>query len=194
MPRYAPIWISTTLILSIAISANLSTLLWSVAARQDVFHGATLRAIDFSNLVQASSAVYSYVIIMTIAVVIGKRYIQDGSNGAPVVVTCIFGYSLAPLVPGSFLCAILPTIFSWVILIVATLISSCTVATNLWPDMINLSSASRSENVDEASESSAIDNIPLVSLGPWQSPTWWLRVGVVVTHVLFGMFLKFRFL
>lgn len=179
---YGPIWLTTTLVLCIAVGANILTLFESIAHKSDVMQHSVsaLTAVNFRHLVQAASIVYIYTIVAAVATAAGKKYYNDNTSDSAILAVCIYGYASAPFIPAVLLCAIPNTALNWIFMGMAVAISTWFIFTNLWPTY----------HVEDESSAGVYGS----SATPQErSPRWWMQVTCVVTHILFAVLLKMRF-
>lgn len=174
---YGPVWLTTTLVLCIAVGANILIFFRSLAAKMDPTTVSALTALNFRHLVQASSIVYTYTVAASAATVAGKRYYGDESVRDIALVLCVYGYSVAPFIPAVLLCAIPNTWLHWLFMLVAAGISSYFLCINLWM----------------AGTTDSVGNYGSGDVITAKSPRWWMRGGCVAANVLIGVLLKLRF-
>eukprot|EP00172_Hildenbrandia_rubra_P001900 Plantae.Rhodophyta-Hildenbrandia_rubra.ctg25289.p1 GENE.Plantae.Rhodophyta-Hildenbrandia_rubra.ctg25289~~Plantae.Rhodophyta-Hildenbrandia_rubra.ctg25289.p1 ORF type:complete len:327 (+),score=69.35 Plantae.Rhodophyta-Hildenbrandia_rubra.ctg25289:266-1246(+) len=181
---YGPFWLTTTLVLCIAMGANVYELLKGVAMKREVGGiGSGLgkyAAVDFKNLVEAALVFYGYVGGASVVVWGGKRYLKLG--GGLVYALCVYGYSMAPLIPAVLVCAVAHEIVSWVVLILAFGLSAMFVLRNIWIEPLS----------DDALNPGGAGIIGAVSGQP-RSSAWYFRFASTFVHCLLGAVVKFRF-
>jgi Yip1 domain len=191
---YGPFWLSTTLILSIAVASNLSALVRSVTSQQDPVRGhlSTLSAIDFRNMVHAASWIYTYIIAASVGIAAAKRYISDSSVSTVVYTVCVYGYATAPLIPAVWICAVGDNALSWFALSVVAALSAWTIVRNLWPGT-GLFPFGRNPGVGDPIDGAQSLGAPVGGALAGRPPQWWLKCATAFTHVLAGLLLKIRF-
>jgi hypothetical protein len=191
---YGPFWLSTTLILTIAVASNLSALVRSVTSQQDPLRGhlSTLSAIDFRNMVHAASLIYTYIVVASVGIAAAKRYVSDSSVSTVPYTVCVYGYATAPLIPAVWICAVGDNALSWFALFVAAALSAWTIIRNLWPDT-RLFPFGRNPEFDDRMESAQGYGAPVGGVRGTRPPQWWLKCAAALTHILAGLLLKLRF-
>jgi hypothetical protein len=188
---YGATWVPVTLILATSMGSTCVALLRSVVSRQDVFHGARLSSLDFTVLVTAAAGVTSFIAAASICVLTLKRYVNDGEDVSLPLVLCVYGYSMAPLIPAVLLSPVLSASPSSLVLCVAVVLSTVTVLRNLWPNtefVPDFLRARGAEDGESAGQANAVGRQQ-----HQRSPLWWLRFGVAAAHLLAGLALKVRF-
>lgn len=202
---YGPIWISATLVLCVAVSANIVEVIRSFATQGHAVRlpVSALTAIDFRNLVTAASGVFAYVVGGGLCVALLKRYVKDSQSASVMYSICVYGYSMTPFIPTVFLCAVIPGHWSWAVASCSILASSWTVVSNLWPSttLNPFSSTSTEIRTADASNTGEIRLATgLTSYGSpdtgqrgFRPPWWWLRFTVAAVHVAAGVLLKLRY-
>jgi hypothetical protein len=191
---YGPFWLSTTLILTIAVASNMSALLRSIALREDALRGqiSTLSAIDFRNLVHAASFIYTYLVISSVAVATLKRYISDSAVSTVARVICVYGYATSPLIPAVLVCALGDNILSWSVLLLAGILSAWTVVLNLWPGTV-LSPFVQIQDLDDAVASGPGYGASARTASFTGASQIRLKWGAALAHIFGVMILKLRF-
>ncbi|KMT18406.1 hypothetical protein BVRB_2g025550 [Beta vulgaris subsp. vulgaris] len=116
---YGLIWVSTTLVFVIAALGNLATYLI----------GNSSWNFDVSFMSLAASTVYGYAIVVPLAFYFLLQYL--GSPASVVRFWCMWGYSLFIFVLSCFLLVIPLEFLRWVIILLASGVSACFVASNL---------------------------------------------------------------
>ncbi|KAK9742415.1 hypothetical protein RND81_03G171200 [Saponaria officinalis] len=116
---YGLIWISTTLVFVIAALGNLATYLI----------GSSTWSFDVSFMSLAAGAVYGYAIVVPLAFYFLLQYM--GSPASLVRFWCMWGYSLFIFVLSCFVLVIPVEFLRWVIILLASGVSACFVASNL---------------------------------------------------------------
>jgi len=124
---YGPFWISTTLVFTLAVASHLNGFLSSY------FSGA-LWEYDFSDVMSASSLIYSYTLLAPLGLWFLFRQYEQGLKF--VTVLCLYGYSLTVLLPAVLLCMIPSELICWVSLLLASLSSSIFLLRSLGPLVI----------------------------------------------------------
>ena len=194
---YGPFWLTTTLILSLAVSSNLYELLKNLAYQSE-HHPQTssslhkYTAVDFENLLQAAVVFYTYVVVVSVIVWLGKKYFKGGDVGESgsrermgglVYVGCVYGYSMAPLIPAVVVSSVGNAVVSWISLVVAFGLSGVFVFRNLWTNR----EGGEEEEVGREDGGSG-GTVAVESVGRRH-----LRFGSVFAHCLLGIVVKFRF-
>lgn len=195
---YGPVWLSFTLIIAVSAGANAYAVLQSILRGHDPLSASRLSGTDFYNFATAASYVWTFLAFSCTAVVVLKRYLKDPESCTTAKVVCVYGYSLAPLVPAVLLCA-LSNSLCWVSLGISACISATTVLINLWPKTSFMPAFLRMQEADTRENEGS--EVPAASYGSpsvtdgWfgRSPVFWLRFGVVWCHMLAGFILKLRF-
>ncbi|XP_021769062.1 protein YIPF1 homolog [Chenopodium quinoa] len=116
---YGLIWISTTLVFVIASLGNLATYLI----------GSSSWNFDVSFMSLAASTVYGYAIVVPLGFYFLLQYL--GSPASVVRFWCMWGYSLFIFVLSCFLLVIPLEFLRWMIILLASGVSACFVASNL---------------------------------------------------------------
>lgn len=116
---YGLIWVSTTLVFVIAALGNVSTYLI----------GNSSWNFDVGFMSLAASTVYGYAIVVPLAFYFLLQYL--GSPANVVRFWCMWGYSLFIFVLSCFLLVIPLEFLRWVIILLASGVSACFVASNL---------------------------------------------------------------
>ncbi|XP_057523079.1 uncharacterized protein LOC130802962 [Amaranthus tricolor] len=116
---YGLIWVSTTLVFVIAALGNLATYLI----------GSSSWTFDVSFISLAASVVYGYAIVVPLGFYFLLQYL--GSPASIVRFWCMWGYSLFILILSCFLLVIPLEFLRWVIILLASGVSACFVASNL---------------------------------------------------------------
>jgi hypothetical protein len=195
---YGFVWVPVSLVLATAMGSSVYTLLRAVVTRQDVFHGATMSSVDFGALVACASGVSFFVIAGPLCVVALKRYVNDPEESTIPFALCVCGYSLAPLIPGVLLSAVVRGRWVWLVLGLCVLSSCGCALRNLWPKTSYFPAFLRAdgEGVDglEACETPDVATFgTMPTLTRRLTPLWWLRFGVACSYLIAGLLLKLRF-
>ncbi|XP_074287300.1 uncharacterized protein LOC141612426 [Silene latifolia] len=116
---YGLIWISTTLVFVIAALGNLATYLI----------GSSTWSFNVSFMSLAATAVYGYAIVVPLAFYFLLQYM--GSPASLVRFWCMWGYSLFIFILSCFVLVIPVEFLRWVVILLASGVSACFVASNL---------------------------------------------------------------
>mmetsp|Transcript_10745 Transcript_10745/g.44785 ORF Transcript_10745/g.44785 Transcript_10745/m.44785 type:complete len:216 (-) Transcript_10745:3323-3970(-) len=95
---YAPVWIPTTLILSLSVGRSLFLFF------QSMVQGSEFQSpgLDFRTLWLSAVIIYSYCIVIPVSLFVFKLC---ASVDVPFFATlCVYGYSMAPVVAGALVC------------------------------------------------------------------------------------------
>lgn len=182
---YGPLWLTATLVLSIAVGANALEALRVLSGRSTRDLSA-LSALDFRHLTQASALVYTYSFGGAAATVVAKRYYGDPVNAGFMHAMFVYGYAATPLVPAVLLCAIPHPSAHWLILAVATCTSSWFLYVNLWQ-------RPRVASLEDKDSDAYYSYGPDVQEEPAPSNVRWMQGACIVVNVLYVVILKWKF-
>lgn len=195
---YGAIWIPVSLILATAMGSNMYMLLSAVVKRKDVFHEATMSSVDFSGLVACASGVSLFVFLGSLSIFAMKRYWSDPEQCSLSFALCVFGYSLAPVVPGVLLCSVLRGSWTWFVIFVCVSASCACALRNFWrkanffPSFLRVEAEAGADLEEtDAPDLAAFGTMRTVLVTPLA--VWWLRIGVVFIYLFAGFALKLRF-
>ncbi|XP_022134466.1 protein YIPF1 homolog [Momordica charantia] len=121
---YGLVWITTTLVFSLASLGNCATFLM-----QKHSDNGTAWSFDVSYVNVAAGSVYGYAIVVPMAFYFLLQYL--GSNSSLIRFWCLWGYSLFIFILASFLLLIPVEILRWFIILVCGAASSSFVTLNL---------------------------------------------------------------
>ena len=139
---YGPFWITSTLVLLIAVCANLGSYIdyYYVESDASTEEGSVPVArepwkYNFSNLSVATSVLYS--LISWVPVVLYFLLSRSGQAKGLVEVVSMMGYSFTPLLFVTLLLVIPSPILRWVVVAVGCVLQSWFLVKNLWTDRSN---------------------------------------------------------
>ncbi|EGG18851.1 Yip1 domain-containing protein [Cavenderia fasciculata] len=118
---YGPVWVSTSLVFIIAISANLNEYFQT---------DHTLWKADIQKVVYSAIAIYGYSFVVPFILWAVFKWMKLGLR--LIDMACIYGYSLFIFVPISVLCVIPIGIVQWVIVGFGALVSGAFLVTNIF--------------------------------------------------------------
>merc|ERR1712034_201295 len=113
---YGPFWIATTLLFSIAVSANISSYVHFIG-------GDVGWEYDFQVVLTCASLVYGFALFIPLIMWVAGKQIENLTFPFPLAL-CLYGYSLFSFIPASILCLVPSEIVSWLSLMTAFLFSS----------------------------------------------------------------------
>lgn len=127
---YGPFWISVTLIFSVAIAGNVAS--YFQMTKDSHWH------YDFHKVTVSAAIVFLYVTLMPagiFAVLWSGSAPTEEVSAKPsfILLLCIFGYSLSPLIPASLLWLIQISMLQWALVLLCFLMSGGLLAFALWP-------------------------------------------------------------
>jgi len=117
---YGPFWVSTTLLFTIAVVGNL--LSWTKFQQLQGSSAEDSWEYDFEMVVTCMCVVYGWAVGAPVALWFTLRYLLVQIKLA--TVGCAYGYSLVPFVPAALLCGVPADWVSWLVLLLAGMISS----------------------------------------------------------------------
>lgn len=126
---YGPFWICATLVMTIAICGNLTTLLNRLDDQS--YHYSP----EFRRLVVAIVIVYGYASILPLLVKGAFFFAKLESSSGYLDILCLYGYSMFVYIPLCLLLLIPNCTVEWILVAVAALISGAVIAISLWPLM-----------------------------------------------------------
>nr|XP_009859347.1 protein YIPF1 isoform X2 [Ciona intestinalis] len=124
---YGPFWICATLVLSIGVCGNLTTLLTHIT--DETYHYTP----QFERLSIAAIMVYSYTFLIPLLIKGVLWWRKSSSNYSVVDIICTYGYSLFVFIPVSILLLVPSDPFDWIALSIAILLSGSCIAVSMWP-------------------------------------------------------------
>ena len=129
---YGPFWITTTLILLIAVTSNLSSYIeWKWGPSQ----GSGTWAYDFSKLSVACSVFYS--LITWVTLVLYFFLVRAGQGRGLIELVSVMGYSFVPLLFVSLMLVIPVGLLQWVVVGVGCVVQAWFMVKNVWVDRSN---------------------------------------------------------
>ena len=122
---YGLVWLSTTLIFVMGVTANFATYF-------DAYRAGTEQtwSYDFTKLTTAASIIYGYVCIVPLLFSIILHYYNSPLRAIQVL--CLYGYAIFAFIPIAFLCAFGNQIFRWILVGVGFLITDAFIVCNLF--------------------------------------------------------------
>ena len=129
---YGPFWVTTTLILLIAVCSNLASYLdWRYGPND----GKGTWSYDFAKLSVACSVLYS--LITWVTVVLYFFLARAGQGRGLIELVSVMGYSLTPLLLVSLLLVIPLSLLQWVVVALGCVVQSWFMVKNVWVDRSN---------------------------------------------------------
>jgi len=130
---YGPIWITTTLVLSLSVGSNVAHFFHSLIhmADADQLSGEHLYSgLEFQRLWVAAVILYGYVFLVPLLLMV----LQPCTNvKVPLVNTiCVYGYALSPVVIASIVCMVPSALVQLIALASAFVLSTWFVMFNVW--------------------------------------------------------------
>lgn len=124
---YGPFWICATLVLSIGVCGNLSTLINNIANPTYKYHP------QFDLLPIAAIIIYSYAFVLPLLIKGLLWWRNRESSPAVSQLICLYGYSLFVYIPSSVLFIVPYAFFNWLVVAVAISLSGAVILLSLWP-------------------------------------------------------------
>ena len=129
---YGPFWLTTTLILVIAVSSNLSSYIdWKWGENQGLGNW----AYDFRKLSVACTVFYSLITWVTLALYFFLH--RAGQGRGLIELVSVMGYSFTPLLFVSMLLVIPVGVLQWMAVAVGAVVQSWFMVKNVWVDRSN---------------------------------------------------------
>lgn len=137
---YGPIWITMTLVFFVAVTSNISIYVHhssssSKHALSDVVSESPVEAedewdYDINHLLRATSILYSFSLLLPFLLYLVFRVL--GITSLPLVeLICLYGYSLVPYLPSTWICIAPYGWIQWLSLLISTIISGMLVLRNV---------------------------------------------------------------
>ncbi|KAJ8900838.1 hypothetical protein NDN08_000137 [Rhodosorus marinus] len=164
---YGPLWVAVTMVISISITSEIQQRILSINGAVDT------TSVQFHHLILAFVIVMGYVFLGSTAVWAIRRYYGIGCE--LVYTTCVYGYSLMPLVIAKFISITPVWVFNLVVVIVGWTISAFFLYKQLW--QIGM-------------EQGQLDFADSVS---WRRPAQLIAVVSTLLHAGLGAFVAFAF-
>ena len=124
---YGPFWICATLVLSIGICGNLSTLLNNLNDPKYKYKP------QFELLPVAAVIIYCYAFILPLLIKAFLWWKNRSSSPAVSQIICLYGYSLFIYIPSSVLFIVPYAAFNWLVVSIAISLSGAVIMISLWP-------------------------------------------------------------
>lgn len=156
---YAPIWITLTLVFLVALTSNATAYLHSDSVDDFEY--------DITHLANAVVLLFSFVMVLPTFFYFVLKFVGVNLLWADLV--CLYGYSLVPYLPATFLCLLPYTFLEWILLLSATVISVLLILRNISSPLL------RSSDSHARSYASAV------------------LMAVMLFHLAFVLILKFGF-
>ena len=144
---YGPIWITLTLVFFVAVTSNISLYIHHHHTTSIVDEGGMAAEkewdYDINQLLHAMWILYSFslglptLLYFLLRIVIGS---SSNNNLGLVELICLYGYSLVPYLPVTWICVVPYNWVQWLVLSVATMLSGMLVLRNVVGSIINSSS------------------------------------------------------
>jgi len=126
---YGPFWISVTLIFSVAIAGNVAS--YFQMTKDSHWH------YDFHKVTVSAAVVFLYVTLVPSGIFAilwsGNTSTEASAKPSFILLLCIFGYSLLPLIPASLLWLIQISMLQWALVLLCFIMSGGLLAFALWP-------------------------------------------------------------
>lgn len=140
---YGPVWVTTTLVLTLSMGAKLAEFLTNVFRQQETTSlTPSLSTLEFSRLWRAASVLYFYVFVFPLLLTLfqclfANRSLNESSVRAhPMVGTImVYGYSMTPVVFASFVATVPIEMVQMVAMGVAFCLGAFVIMLNLWRDV-----------------------------------------------------------
>lgn len=140
---YGPVWVTTTLVLTLSMGAKLAEFLTNVFRQQETTSlTPSLSTLEFSRLWRAATVLYFYVFIFPLLLTLfqclfaNRSLNESGVRAHPIVGTImVYGYSMAPVVFASFVATVPIEMVQIVAMAVAFSIGAFVIMLNLWRDV-----------------------------------------------------------
>ena len=128
---YGPIWICTTLVISVAVTGNLASYIQMAWSGETNFHW----QYDFHKVTLAATAVFSYAWVVPMLL---YGFLWWTTSGALAAISfldllCLYGYSLVIYIPVSVLWLIQNAAVQWILVAVSAGLSGAVIVLTLWP-------------------------------------------------------------
>lgn len=140
---YAPVWVTTTLVLALSMGAKCANFLANVFRKKETASLApSISSVEFSRLWRAASVLYFYVFVFPVLLTLfqclfAKRSIaQTSVRSHPLVGTVmVYGYSMTPVVVAAFISTLPIRTAQVSSMAVAFCIGAFVIMLNLWRDV-----------------------------------------------------------
>jgi len=124
---YGPIWIPTTLVLSLSVGHNLFVFFRSLVHKEVVTEAS---ALDFQTLWLSAVIIYGYCLFVPLSLFVFRLC---ASVNIPFFATlCVYGYSMAPVVVAALVCMVPSRIVQWSAMGTAFFLSVVFMFLNVW--------------------------------------------------------------
>lgn len=168
---YGPFWVSSTLILLMAMTSNMSAYL--VTEKKAEFKK------DITLLTWAMSIVYGFAIAMPTVAYFGFQYLAVGSNMRFIELACLYGYSLTPFLLTTLLCMIPVSAVEWTAVVLAFVCSAGFLLRNL--------------SVRIRADGGSIEEIANARTEEGRKTIGIIVLSLLGLHLVFSLLLKFMF-
>ncbi|CAN8070264.1 unnamed protein product [Agarophyton chilense] len=140
---YAPVWVTTTLVLALSMGAKCAEFLANVFRKKETTSlTPSISSVEFSRLWRAASVLYFYVFVFPVVLTLfqclfAKHSITQSSvRSHPLVGTImVYGYSMTPVVLGAFVATLPIRTAQIASMAVAFCIGAFVIMLNLWRDV-----------------------------------------------------------
>lgn len=181
---YGPVWIALTLVFCVAVTSNMSLYVHHRHRGSLVGAGGTAAEeewdYDINQLLRATWILYSFSFGLPAALCFALGLTAGGGGGHGLGLAdlvCLYGYSLVPFLPASWLCVVPYGWVKWLVLLAATVASGMLVLRNVVGPIV--------ESVGGGSGTGFI--------GAMQGKSAGLIVSVAVCHFVFFFVMKLAF-
>lgn len=123
---YGPFWVSTTLIMSIAVAGNLINYFGSYGSEEFKWK------FDFHKVTIATASIYTYWLLMPLLVYIFLRWRGNQEVCQLSELICVYGYSLSIYIPISILCLVPVYWLQWLFVMAGMAMSGIVLVFTMW--------------------------------------------------------------
>jgi len=127
---YGPLWITMTLVFLTAVTSNFAAYVRFNTRTKELEDNEELFEYDLQHLIRASTILFTFVFVIPTIYWMGTNCM--GLRALNLVDwICYYGYSMTPFLPAVVICMLPSSIWSWLVLLVATAASALLVIKNV---------------------------------------------------------------
>lgn len=132
---YGPFWIATTAVLFQAASGNFARLLLMRMSTEEEMRNRSFEA-SYSEITVAATLIYGCLVLVPLITRVALHCQGQGADSVNFKqLICVYGYSLAPLIPVCVMCLLPSQLMRWIAVVGGHIFSLAFVRGHLWTDL-----------------------------------------------------------